>query len=256
MKRTHLIAALVGLAAIAASSSTAHARYYQTGMNLYPGIPTPMPPMAGGFGAPHVGVNVYPGVSTPMPHPDGPNLYQYVRSNPVRFLDPTGTISYENCDNWCCYGKKINKDMIDEAAQWAHRRSLFMQQQFIAYLKATNDRGDAANAVYYTRVLKRLDCIEKYLQDPKIKCGSVWCSENVLAHIVPFSKTIRLCCPWTEAEAIDKQGTILHEAAHICGAWDPSANLRDVKPTDDPWLRDYDNTEAYEWWAEHDTSDW
>jgi hypothetical protein len=55
-------------------------------------IPTPM---AGGFVRPHVGVNVYPSVSSPRPHPDGPNLYQYVRSNPVNRLDPDGMKSIE-----------------------------------------------------------------------------------------------------------------------------------------------------------------
>jgi hypothetical protein len=108
MKRTHVIAVLVGMAAIATLSSPAHARLYMMmqGSNVYPGVATPMPPgpmqpmmaapMAGGFGRPHVGVNVYPAVSTPMPHPDGPNLYQYVRSNPVRYRDPSGLSAYDD----------------------------------------------------------------------------------------------------------------------------------------------------------------
>jgi len=139
MKRTHLIAAIVGLTAIAATSSPAHARLYMMmhGSNVYPAVATPMPagpmspmissptpppspmmamrllgrmsvPMAGGFDRPHVGVNVYPDAAAAMPtmqrdpmdppvlfdptgrHPDGPNLYQYVRSNPVRWQDPSG----------------------------------------------------------------------------------------------------------------------------------------------------------------------
>jgi len=151
MKWTHVIAILVGLAAIVVSASDAHARYYQTGINVYPAVATPMPPapmppvvsalvppmspmaalpmpgrmptpmaaifagppidMPGILDTPHVGVNVYPSVSTPMPsmppdpmappvlfdptgqHPDGPNLYQYVRSNPVNRRDPDGLLS-------------------------------------------------------------------------------------------------------------------------------------------------------------------
>ena len=127
MKRTILIAVLVGLAAIVASSSHADARY-NAGMNVYPGVTTPMPPrpvmspVAGmpmsrrtptpmapmvpiplrmrmktaspspvNVDRPHVGANVYPSVRTPMPQfADGPNLYQYVRSNPIRHTDSSG----------------------------------------------------------------------------------------------------------------------------------------------------------------------
>jgi len=62
------------------------------GSNVYPGVNTPMPPMpaAGGFVTPsRIGVNIYPTVPIPL-HPDGVNLYQYVRSNPVNRLDPSG----------------------------------------------------------------------------------------------------------------------------------------------------------------------
>lgn len=119
MRCTLVVTILIGLVVF---PGTALARYYQTGVNVYPGVPTPMPPMpmapmptmasasmppapptmamrgpggmsapmAAGFGRPHVAVNVYPAVPTPAPHPDGPNLYQYVRSNPVRYTDSSG----------------------------------------------------------------------------------------------------------------------------------------------------------------------
>jgi hypothetical protein len=160
---------LGGLTAIAVSASDANARYYQTGVNVYPEVATPMSPMAAtpmpmrtpafamanserphvgvnvypgvyapmppvmampipgtipteirnNFERPHVGVNVYPGVPTPMsPNPmaqfaDGPNLYQYVRSNPIGNLDPTGLstkcgTAYLSCKTgvkpWDVYG--------------------------------------------------------------------------------------------------------------------------------------------------------
>lgn len=97
MKRLQLVAVLVGLATIAALSSPAHARLYQMmhGSHVYPAVAAPMPsvpaaPMAGRFARRHVGVNVFPAVPSPMPHPDGPNLYQYVSSNPVNWVDYTG----------------------------------------------------------------------------------------------------------------------------------------------------------------------
>ena len=169
MKWTHVIAILLGLAAIAVSASDAQARYYQTGVNVYPEVATPMPPMTATpmpmwtpvsamvsserphfgvnvypdvsapmppvttmpipgtipteirthFERPHVGVNVYPEVPTPMPlnpmaqFADGPNLYQYVRSNPIGNLDPTGLstkcgTAYLSCKTgvkpWDVYG--------------------------------------------------------------------------------------------------------------------------------------------------------
>jgi len=107
MKRSQLIAVLVGFAAVAALSSPAHAHLYMMrhGSNLYPAVTTPMAPMpsapvsqmptpmAGGLVRPHAGLNVYPSVSAPMPHHDGPNLYQYVVSDPIGHTDPMGLSS-------------------------------------------------------------------------------------------------------------------------------------------------------------------
>jgi len=93
MKRTQWIAVLAGLAVTLAISSSAHAMYMMMhGANVYPGVntPVPPPPMAGGYAGQRVGMNVYPSVPIPMAHPDGQNLYQYVRSNPVNLLDPEG----------------------------------------------------------------------------------------------------------------------------------------------------------------------
>ncbi len=126
MKRSQLIAVLVSIAALAALASPAHARLYMMmhGSNVYPAVATPMPPMpagpmmaahmpgmpgrmltpmSGGFPGPHVGVNVYPAVTSPMPHPDGPNLYQYVRSNPITRVDPSGLISWNEV-KYCASG--------------------------------------------------------------------------------------------------------------------------------------------------------
>ncbi len=136
MKKTHLIAALVGIIAMGIIAADASAYYHPTlgrfltrdlgagsAKRVGAGGPTvasgfiPMDqlgasrmptPMTTGFSQPHVGVNVYPDAAAIMPtvhrdpmdppvlfdptgqHPDGPNLYQYVRSNPLRFVDPQG----------------------------------------------------------------------------------------------------------------------------------------------------------------------
>jgi hypothetical protein len=71
MRKIHLIAALVGLAAITASSSNAHAHYY-AGTHVYPSVPLATPP--GSLGQ----------------YDDGMNLYGYVQSNPIGLTDPQG----------------------------------------------------------------------------------------------------------------------------------------------------------------------
>ena len=103
MKRTQWIAALAGLAVTLAISSSAHARLYMMmhGSNVYPSVGAQVPetqtmftlggmPTSYGYIEPHVGRNVYPAVPVVTAHPDGQNLYQYVRSNPIRYVDPTG----------------------------------------------------------------------------------------------------------------------------------------------------------------------
>jgi len=56
---------------------------------------------------PHVGVNVYPGVPTPMllnpmaQYADGPNLYQYTTSDPISNTDPSGLAEY--CGKVTCH---------------------------------------------------------------------------------------------------------------------------------------------------------
>jgi hypothetical protein len=125
MKRTHLIAVLAGVLAAGIFTADASAYYHPTmgrfmqrdpgagaggpmrvgdggpvvgggfiprdqyadGMSMASQEPTPV---TANFGRPHVGVNVYPSLPTSMPEPDGANMYQYVRSNPVNAVDPEG----------------------------------------------------------------------------------------------------------------------------------------------------------------------
>jgi uncharacterized protein RhaS with RHS repeats len=91
MRTTRLIAVLVGLAAIAMVAADAKA-YYHPGMGRF----MSRDPGAGnanriGAGGPAVGGGFIPRDPTgSAQYADGMNLYQYVRGNPNRFVDPSG----------------------------------------------------------------------------------------------------------------------------------------------------------------------
>jgi hypothetical protein len=91
MRTTRLIAVLVGLAAIAMVAADASA-YYHPGMGTF----MSRDPGAGnanriGAGGPAVGGGFIPRDPTGSnQYADGMNLYQYVRSQPTRYLDPSG----------------------------------------------------------------------------------------------------------------------------------------------------------------------
>ena len=91
MKLTKVIAGLIGLTlAISAQDAFARARMYHAGTGTF-------------MQRDPLGTAVEPAVSRNLSQPqyterdptaqytDGSNLYQYVRSNPVIFVDPTGT---------------------------------------------------------------------------------------------------------------------------------------------------------------------
>ncbi|RLA99082.1 MAG: hypothetical protein DRG83_13625 [Deltaproteobacteria bacterium] len=93
-KRTRQVAVLISLVVMGIFTTDATAMYHPTlgrFMQRDPGAGGAMPvPMAGGFSRQHVGVNIYPAVRFPKLHPDGPNLYQYVRANSIRYTDSSG----------------------------------------------------------------------------------------------------------------------------------------------------------------------
>lgn len=92
MKRTHLMAALVAVVAVGIFTTDASAYYNPstgTFMSRDPGAGGAMAASRVGSAGPAVGGKFIPTDPTGQ-YRDGPNLYQYVRDNPITGLDPQG----------------------------------------------------------------------------------------------------------------------------------------------------------------------
>jgi hypothetical protein len=92
MKRKHLIAVLVGIVAMSIFAADASA-YYHPGMGVFMSRdPGPGGAMRVGGGGPAAAGGFIPRDQ----YADGPNLYQYVRSNPIGRVDPLGLWSKDS----------------------------------------------------------------------------------------------------------------------------------------------------------------
>jgi len=96
-KRTHLIAALLGIVVLSIFAADAAAMYHP-GMGRFlsrdPGAGGAM--RIGAGGAAPVGGFIPRDPTGSNPYADGMNLYQYVRSSPVRYRDPSGLNAYDD----------------------------------------------------------------------------------------------------------------------------------------------------------------
>lgn len=267
MKRTHLIAILVGLAVIVNASTDAKARY-NPGMNVYPGVATPMPPgsmqpiaaspmmampmpgrmsvpTAGGFDRPHVGVNVYPSVPSATPHPDGQNPYQYVRSNPANRIDPSGLVSFtEGCS-------EAQKTELAQLTTKAHKDI----KNIISSVENELVTGGYSWLMDHKLIhaLSVLHCADGKLDSLGAKCEcpgeSRICERTIAWANWVFARRIHICPGFWEKSytPIERESTLVHEATHACGTLDgPREQL-----VDNFWVGWQDNAETYEWWIEH-----
>lgn len=118
---------------------------------------------------------------------DGPNLYQYVRSNPVNKVDPQGTISM------ACYNHRLKKAKVDPKVQQAIT---------------------AARSKKCCLGIPRLG---------KVKCKKS-CIGGVSGRYNPFSRNISMCAKGLPNGISQARFTqiVYHELIHaksICGWW-------------------------------------
>ena len=91
MKRTRLIAVLAGIVATVVFAADASAMYHPTLGRFTSRDPGPSGVMRMGAGGPALGGRFIPRDPTgSSQYADGMNLYQYVGSNPIKYLDPSG----------------------------------------------------------------------------------------------------------------------------------------------------------------------
>ena len=120
MKPTHLLAALVGIAAIGILAADASA-YYHPGMGCF----MSRDPGAGSANRIGAGGAAPGGQFMPMDqYADGMNLYQYVGSNPANAGDPSGTALVilsgliQNCDNGMPVGRAVGQAIANRMARY------------------------------------------------------------------------------------------------------------------------------------------
>ena len=99
MKRTHLIAVLIGLGAIAVLAADASAMYNPRMGRFMQRDPGPGGPRRPGAGGPAVRSGFAKRDPTGQ-YADGMNLHQYLRSKPADLVDPSGLASTES-EIWC-----------------------------------------------------------------------------------------------------------------------------------------------------------
>ena len=154
MKRTHLIATIVGLMAIAVASQDALARgrMYHPGLGVFmqrdPVGTATAPPMARNLSA-----SQYTRRDPTVQYADGMNLYQYVRSNPANRRDWTGLGSE------CYCGPDVTGflvDLVNYAGKWRVKQGAISRPQGIAWLQA-----NGVNLDWWSRTYKIKSCPSK-----------------------------------------------------------------------------------------------
>jgi len=155
---------------------------------------------------------------------DGMNLYQYVNSNPVNYVDPYGLFK----KFICCSPTQQNTLTANEKTA---------QSQITSLKQAINTAiaADTGQYPWFTKQklensLKILDKASVKLKEGKAKCEI---KGSPLAWAMPWGDTVHICPPYWNISPNKQAATLVHEGTHMgAGTTDAAYFYPNEKPHD------------------------
>lgn len=201
---------------------------------------------SGVLAPPHIGQN---GLNNQ--YEDGMNLYQYVGSNPVVYVDPSGLFKQYAC----CNQNQINQIKQDEARALNQINAL--KAQINAAIAADNGQYPAFTASALKTSLGYLDAASNVIQNYDAKCeppgASQTCNNGAVAWVNwIFAQQVHLCPFYFNGGwgPNTRSATLVHEGTHVHGSldlkyfwqnnvWPSTVGLtgwQDIASTYDTWI--------------------
>ena len=223
MKKALALGALAA-AVLLSLPSSAQAGYY-AGTNVYHIDPYKYAAIKPPISTPRTHRNVYT-ISPPerrlrTQYADGPNLYQYVGSNPINYADPSGLFR----KYVCCNQNQINKIKQDEARALQQIQAL--QAQINAAIAADKGQYPAFTGSALKKSVIYLDTAADVIRNKDVKCepqgASKLCNAGAIAwQKWIFARTVHLCPIYFGPRYGPnfRASTLVHEGTHFAGTLD------------------------------------
>ncbi|MGH2734799.1 MAG: RHS repeat-associated core domain-containing protein [Actinomycetota bacterium] len=189
----------------------------------------------------------------PEGHVDGMNLYEYARSNPTRYTDPSGravTVRFIDCDKHLTAAQKTSiTSLVDSACD-----TLKNAVRGLPHLESWNPGAGGAATRRKAMLIKERSRLQSILTtaisqaceaglDIECECN---CPPGRDAYVPsPLDTTwgswanLHLCPPFYRMNAVDQESTLLHEMTHFGGSVDEGTdplNAHDLENTILPLL--------------------
>lgn len=154
-------------------------------------------------------------------HADGPNLYQYVGSNPINYADPSGLFR----KYVCCNQNQINKIKQDEARALQQIQAL--QAQINAAIAADKGQYPALIGSALKKSVIYLDTAADVIRNKDVKCEPQGALKPCNAGAIAwqkwiFARTVHLCPIYLGPRYGPnfRASTLVHEGTHFAGTLD------------------------------------